>query len=348
MPRLRGRRQRRVGILTPAPHARGTEPAWSPTVRILYVGPGSLAAPLRAAGHEVIDVFGAKLAAAAPGCPFDIRPLWAGLAPAPDVLFVVDVLGVTALPFGVEDVPATRIYWAVDPHLNFFWQRHYAQLFDLVLLTQRDLVPLFATEGLRAEWLAWGAEPAYLAVPAMPKVYDLVFVGTVDAATRPKRAAVVARLRERHGLVVFGASPAERLAPAEAACVLASSRIAFNESVLGDVNFRVFEAMAAGAMLLTESIENGLTALFTPGQHLDVYSPDTLDAQVERYLRAEADRARVAARGQAEVHARHTLAARMRTLTAWLDAGIARRPANPRTAFHWGMTAHLTVVRGLT
>lgn len=316
-------------------------------MRILFVGPGTLVAPLRACGHEVIDAFGSGLALAAPGKPFDIRPLWARLAPAPEVLLVADVLAVNALPFGVEDLPAVRVYWTIDPHLNAFWQHHYAQLFDLVLLTQRDLVPGFGVEGLAAHWLPWGAEEAYLRVAPRETRYDLAFVGTVDAATRPKRAAAVARLRDRYGLAVFGTTAAERLDAHATARVLAASRIAFNESVLGDLNFRVFEAMAAGAMLLTESIANGLTTLFTPGVHLDVYTPETLDTQVARYLADEPLRARIAATGQAEVRARHTLTVRMQELTRLLAAGVARRPPRARSAFHWGMAAHLTVVRGL-
>lgn len=53
---------------------------------------------------------------------------------------MVDTLGRQTLAYGIEELPMPRLYWAIDVHLNFFWQRHYAGLFDLVLVAQKDYV----------------------------------------------------------------------------------------------------------------------------------------------------------------------------------------------------------------
>jgi len=51
--------------------------------------------------------------------------------------------------------------------------------------------------------------------------------------------------------------------------VYQEARIVVCESLLGDLTFRIFERMGCGALVLTERIGNGLTALFTPGIHLE-------------------------------------------------------------------------------
>src|SRR5436309_146069 len=201
--------------------------------------------------------------------------------------------------------------------------------------------------GVPARWLPWGADERVFHERGLRRVHDLVFVGTVDPATRPKRAAVVECLRRRFGLATFGESVGTRLSWEEMAAVFASSKIVLNEAILGDLNFRVFEAMACGALLATERIDNGLLDLFTPGEHLAVYGPDDLVPQVAHYVRADAERARVAANGAQAVRERHTLRARMAALSAAVEAGIVRRDVAADVPLAWGMTAHLAAVRGL-
>src|SRR2546426_1812337 len=331
-------------ITAEAARHRGTELAPRFAVRILHVGNVHLVDPLRAHGHEVIAAFEEYPALAVPGVPFDVRALWRRLPFAPDLLLVADTLGPQALPFGLEDVPVPRVYYAVDVHVNFFWQRYYARLFDLVVVAQKDYVPLF---DVPARWLPWGADERVFRERGLGRVHYLVFAGTIDPATRPKRAAIVACLRERFGLETFGESVEKRLSWDEMAALFASSKIVLNESILGDLNFRVFEAMACGALLLTERIDNGLLDLFVPGEELAVYGPDDLVAQVEQHLGDDAARTRIAARGAALVRERHTLGARMAELSAVVEAGIARRDTRPDVARAWGMTAHLAAVRGL-
>src|SRR5437867_5344045 len=270
-PRRVGARRRRQFL----PHARnrtavvglrrrGTEIAPCARVRILHVGNAHLVEPLRALGHEVIAAFEEYPALAMAGVPFDVRTLWRRLPFAPDLLLVADTLGPQPLPFGLEDVPVPRVYYAVDVHVNFFWQRYYARLFDLVLVAQKDYVPVVAAEGVPAHWLPWGADERVFRERGLASVHDLVFAGTVDPATRPKRAAIVACLRERFGLETFGESVEKRLTWEEMGALFASSKIVLNESILGDLNFRVFEATACAALLLTERIDSGLVDRFAP------------------------------------------------------------------------------------
>ncbi len=319
-----------------------------PRVRLWYVGPECLTAPLRSQGVEVVDLRAHfPTVAGRAGIPFDIRELWPTAAQRPDALLVVDTLAAPALPYGIEDIPVPRLYYALDVHLNYHWQHHYAQLFDHVFVVQKDYVPLFADRGLPAAWLPWGADAPFLATSDRPRKYDLAFVGAVDRASRPKRAALVELLRRSFGMAVFGVDAAQRLSADETARVLSQTKIAFNEAILGDVNYRVFEAMACGALLLTEAVGNGLGDIFRTGEHLITYTPETLVPLVQHYLGAELERARIAASGRALVHAEHTLTVRMQQLTSTLRRGVCRRDVASRAPLHWGKTAHLLVLRGL-
>lgn len=313
-------------------------------MRILFVGNLAVAAQLSALGHEILS-----LAEVCPalglGEPFDVRPLWRRYDP--ELLLVVDPLGPQTLPHGMEDIPGPRVYWAVDVHLNWFWQRHYAQLFDYVLVAQRDYVPLFVAAGVPARWLPWGVFVDDLPSLDQPRTEDLVFVGAVDPRSRPKRSALLALLGERFALRVLGATAAERLPWAAMMQQLATAKIVINESASGELTFRVFEAMAAGALLLTERVDSGVLDLFTPGVHLDVFTPADVCEKVGHYLAAAERRTRIAAAGARLVRTRHTLAARAAELARVVEAGIARRPVDVEAAFHTGMAFHLAVVRGL-
>jgi tetratricopeptide (TPR) repeat protein len=100
-------------------------------------------------------------------------------------------------------------------------------------------------------------------------------------------------------------------------------------------------------LLLTERTGNGLLDLFTPGEHLAVYEPEDLVEQAAYYLAAPRERERIGRAGARLVAARHTMAARMATVTDWLAAGVVRRDTVARAASSYGVAAQLTIARGL-
>ena len=75
--------------------------------------------------------------------------------------------------------------------------------------------------------------------------------------------------------------------PSCAADVYADSQITLNIALNGDLNLRVFEALAAGGFLLTDRLteSSGLRALFTPGEDLEVWSgKEDLVEKIRYYL----------------------------------------------------------------
>lgn len=99
--------------------------------------------------------------------------------------------------------------------------------------------------------------------------------------------------------------------------LFARAKVVWNCSLAGDLNMRVFEALASGALLVTDRLADGSQdALFAPGEHLLAYDDDTLEATVARALADAPAREAIAARGQALALRHHTYAARMTRLVA--------------------------------
>src|SRR5690606_24001604 len=81
-----------------------------------------------------------------------------------------------------------------------------------------------------------------------------------------------------------------------------------------DVNMRVFEAMAAGALLITDDAD-GLDDLFVNGRDLIVYKDDDdAMALIQHYLEDDEARERIAQSGQQRVLQEHTYACRLQTM----------------------------------
>jgi 2-polyprenyl-3-methyl-5-hydroxy-6-metoxy-1,4-benzoquinol methylase/Tfp pilus assembly protein PilF len=94
--------------------------------------------------------------------------------------------------------------------------------------------------------------------------------------------------------------------PEEMAKTYAQSKIVVNAAVNVDINMRVFEALASGALLITDQAD-GLDELFVDGQHLVVYEKDDdLFDLVRYFLENDAERERIAAAGKQLAYDRHT------------------------------------------
>ena len=155
----------------------------------------------------------------------------------------------------------------------------------------------------------------YRATPRAPSL-PLTFVGQVGAF-HPYRRHVLEQVRRAgHPLKIRHA------APEETADIQAASRITLNCSLNGDLNLRVFEALGAGAFLLTDRLspQAGLERLFEAGRHLDIYAgPDELNEKIRHYLAHPEETQRIRAAGQAHLLATHSPAAMRRRFFDLLD-----------------------------
>jgi hypothetical protein len=306
-------------------------------MRILVLHAPYFRALWRAAGHDVLT-WGPhpECDVAAPRGPVSLddvlRALPRGFAPEL-ILFGDDCLLLRVV--GIESAPCPTVMLSIDAHHNAGWHGPMSAAFDAACVAQRDYLPSYRGFGSRAvHWLPCWA-PDGLPPPSAAKRHAVSFVGTLDPRLNPERVALMERLC---GLLPL------HLGTGAWAEVFGASRIVLNQTVKGDLNARVFEAMACGALLLTERTDNGLLELFADGEHLVAYprgDADAIVAAVERWLGDETGRAAIAARGFAETRARHLESHRAAALLAHATEAPARRPvvAKGGAARGYGMLA---------
>lgn len=223
----------------------------------------------------------------------------------------------------------------IDVHRGMRGRAEFGRFFDHLFVAQRDFVPDMAALGHDSvHWLPLGGDPGVHHVPDLPRDIDVGFVGQLGAPGT-ERHTVLSQVLKRFSTNEIGRWET----PWEMGKIYSRSRIVFNKSVGGDVNMRVFEAMASGALLVTDRIGNGLIELAEEGVHYVGY--DTAEeavAQIEHYLAHDADRDRIAQAGQALLRERHTYDARLEQIMRTVAAGTRSAPArlaSPRQRRLW-------------
>ncbi|MGE4552668.1 MAG: glycosyltransferase [Desulfovibrionaceae bacterium] len=248
----------------------------------------------------------------------------------PDLVVQVERLGPRTLLRGLDALDCRKVFWSVDTHLNLHWHGYYSRLFDLTCTTQHGWVPRLGREGApRAAWLPWFGERRPFR-PHAARARDVGFVGRVSEH-RPARAWLMAFLKERCGL-----APVQGLGRAALLAYYDDTRLVPNESILGEVNFRLFEAASCGCAVLNPDSGEDPGELFEPGREV-VLVRDVLELrwELDRLL---ADRAAAESLGLAawervrRSHLAEHRADRLLELAADLPAGAARGPA-ARAAF---------------
>lgn len=295
---------------------------------------------MEAEGFRVV-----RLPLTKPGA-FGWEEICAACGTAPDAVVYTD----RSLPpplLGLERYPCLTAFYCIDSHIHG-WYPLYAGAFDLCAVSLKGDVARFAAELApgRVLWLPPFAEDRYQPRPA-EKDFDLLFVGSVDPETTPQRHDFLRRLgRVFPGLAVRRGDFAE---------LLPRAHVALNIAERGDLNFRVFEALACGACLLTPRIGNGQDELFEDGVHFVSYEPDDEHdaADKTRSLLADGPRREAYSRaGFARVDAAHRPRHRAAALAALLRQGFdvdlpgqrLARPDRARSAalrllfLHWADT----------
>jgi hypothetical protein len=249
----------------------------------------------------------------------------------PDIVLQQERLGRRLLVSGLGELDCLRLFWARDPHLNAFWQAAYARLFDLTFSTQRrnipDLQALGAGQVLHLPWYA----PQEPFTPFAERLREAGFVGRLGPS-RPVRTWLVELLSE----TLPGRFEAvDNLDFAGMLAFYRATRLAPNESISGEINFRLFEAAACGCVVLGQDLGQEQAELFEPGRELLVCA-DALE--LVESVRMLSGRPRLAeALGRAaweRVQACHLPLARARSI---LEAaqGACRLGAEPDSDRRW-------------
>lgn len=277
-------------------------------MRILLINQDWFAPELKLLGHSVMTV-GSRQDLDINLLPLsDIkRALNEELAHfSPDVAVWYD----NSLPpyyFGLEDLPFPTIFYSVDSHHHIAAHRIIANLFDVTLVAQKDYAPAFEQVGIKPHWFPlWVSR--HSDNPPLQKEFEALFVGTMNASLNPERVTFFESLKHKVPIHVTEGRWWE---------LFPKAKIVVNQTVKHDLNFRVFEALGSGALLLTERSSNGLFDLFEDGKHFVTYEHGNVEEAAQKinyYLSHDEEREKIAAAGKEAALTFHTPMARAITL----------------------------------
>ncbi|MDR1310021.1 MAG: glycosyltransferase [Deltaproteobacteria bacterium] len=279
-----------------------------------------------------------------------VDSIFNSLQDRPDMIVFTDHLGQHAFPEGLSDIYGIpKVYYAVDTPINFWWQRHFAHLFDYTFVDQKPFVESLAGEGLAASWLPVGVDvKGYLPAEkeSVSQTYDFGFVGALDPARRPKRSRLVETLSNRYSLKTAGDRQEGWLTPVESGQIYRQSRLAPNECLFPGVTTRMLEAMASGAVLFTERAGGDLGELFKPGEDFAWFEPDEVLGAAEYWLGDDKRRRRAAKRSLEKVTACHDIQNRAETLLNTVrSVHYGRALVDSEAWDHEGQAMFLTALR---
>ncbi len=188
----------------------------------------------------------------------------------PDLVVVADNGGA---PFvlGMEEFPCLTIFYSVYSHVHA-WHRLYAQGFDACIVSQggdeSNFIGPFLNKGM-----VWHMPPFAPSLPgkkegesseAAEKEYDCLYLA--DTSTPGSMEFADALASRLPGLAVKTGKPSQLYPKAKI--------VIHSIGLHPGLDFRMFEAMGAGACLVTPRVGHGLNKIFVDGEHLVLYMPN--------------------------------------------------------------------------
>jgi hypothetical protein len=220
--------------------------------------------------------------------------------PAPDLAVWVDSGG-GFFPRGWESLTCPTAVFLIDVHTYLDLRYSLAPFFDYIFVAQRDYIPHFEHKGFQQVfWLPLACDPNIHSSSYSEKLWDIGFVGKLNSPTRKMRLEILSSKYNMNDYKQY-------FSKEEISSVYGQSKIVFNSSINGDLNMRVFEALASGTLLVTDRIQNGQQELFRDGHELVEYANDQdMVDLIGYYLNHEAERKEIANNGRQLVVSQHT------------------------------------------
>ncbi|MDR2744275.1 MAG: glycosyltransferase [Desulfovibrio sp.] len=273
-----------------------------------------IAQALAGMGHTIEEIRPPRGIVFLPG----ILKRLAARAFVPDILMQQESLGPRLYLAGLDEAPCPSLFFAVDSHLNLFWQQWYSLLFDAVLTPHVSLfadlpeerrppaVSRFAWFGQPRQWRPHEKRGRFMSLCARRTEH------------RPLREWFVELLSQR------GLECVEGLKHPDMMLLYDDSRLVPNECIAWESNFRLLEAASAGCCVLSPDVGEDQNALLEPGKEFLVWRNgfELLDCVAWAKMRP-ARTEKIGRAAFARVNACHLPAHRARSL---LDAARSLSP----------------------
>jgi len=225
----------------------------------------------------------------------------------PDIVLWNDVCRPPAV-IGFEMLPCLTIGFSIDQYCNP-WQVPFAAGFDILLVAQKDYLAFFKDSRLKREvlWFPLFFDPERAFDENLTRDIPISFVGTIDGVYNQKRRDFLLACQKKIPLIIKQGNYQP---------IYARSKIVLNQSAAGELNFRIFEAAACGAAVLTENVENGLRELFVIGEEILVYERGNVASAIFEAKKALVSKEleEIALAGKRKVQREHSIGARVKTI----------------------------------
>jgi len=205
-------------------------------------------------------------------------------------------------PRGIEDAPVKTVALVSDWNVYIGLLRGNLARYDVVLC-DRPGVDVLKDERTAPAY----AMPLYSHVSSvhrnlgLERDIDVLFLGNLNAAAHATRTRLLGRIATLPSNIRVVIS--ENLPPAQYAELMSRSRVVFNHSIRGEINLRVFETMACGALAMLEDTNREVHDWFAPGAEIVLYNETNLVSTLLHYVHHEAERRHIAGRGQSKAAA---------------------------------------------
>ena len=310
-------------------------------MNILIINQDWFAEPLRAQGHTVLTCSVLKghdvqITRVLPHINELLADECNGFTP--DAVVVLD--NSSPLPVvGIEELEIPTLFYSVDAQHHAEFHKYLTRMFDVTFCAQKDYIPELASQGRDVRWLPLWA-PRYVEA-SDEKRYESCFIGNMNRELNSDRVDFFEALKEKVPIHLDVGKYWE---------YFPHSKIVVNQTVKGDLNFRVFEAMMCGAALLTEKSGNGLFDLFKDGKHLITYERSSVDDASTKIndLLAEPEKLnQVAKSGREEILRAHTEQSRAEQILKCLNELNSRPRLDLSSKGHFGsiVNLHQVIVR---
>lgn len=234
----------------------------------------------------------------------DVARVCAAYGLVPDLVLFIEGGTMRLFPVGLEQMPCLTAWYGIDTHMDYPKHLRIGRLFDVTFIAQKEFVERLRQDGLRqVHWLPLGCAPELYPSEVLEKCYDVAYVGSNSVTVHPIRHALLAAIRNEFSHVFIGMASSQDMGR-----IYAQSKLVFNKSVNNDVNMRYFEAMGAGAVVITDpALDNGADDLFRVDEHYVEYRDEkTLLALIHSLLQEPARYQRIGDAARRHVLAHHT------------------------------------------
>ncbi len=232
-----------------------------------------------------------------------------------DLYLYIEPMGL--IPRDLESSPIPTACVICDCHRNLKPRQTLARLFDHVFLYQKNYLTSFVDHPKEAVyWLPYACDTEFFRDLRVPRDIDVAFIGKLMGPSSDRRRAIEL-LSQKYRL-----NDQRYYTQDEIPRIYSRAKMVLNIPLADDLNFRFFEALSSGALLLTKRIRNGQEELFDEGaDYVAFTTPDEMLAKVDHYLNNQAAREQIAASGYAKVRASHTLEIRVQRLLELIQKG---------------------------